>query len=243
MSPSLTPAGSVHVLLALACIVVGAIQLFAPKRGASHRARGYAFVYAMLAVDASALALYRFTGTFNMFHVGAIANLACIVLAMVPVLRTPRAANWKVRHYKFMAWSYVGLLAAAMSELIVRALQLPTWQGAGLTAALVTVAAYWLIARYRPSPDAVDVAARPGADMIDYEEASAALSDTACNADNSSLQSYLFYYEVGGSDAQAAVRFACFFEPDRNRSGGRNCAECSIKPAGDGLHDGAWRAT
>jgi uncharacterized membrane protein len=154
MIPSLTPTGALHALLALSCIVIGALQLVAPKRGVGHRARGYAFVYAMLIVDVSALALYRFNGTFNMFHAGAIANFACIVLAMIPVLRSPRASNWKRRHYYFIAWSYVSLLAAATSEVVVRLLQLPTRQEVGLAVFIVvllaTAAGYHMIERHRP---------------------------------------------------------------------------------------------
>jgi uncharacterized membrane protein len=153
MIPSLTPAGTLHALLALACIVIGAIQLSAPKRGASHRARGYAFVYAMLVVDAAALGLYRFSGSFNMFHVGAIANLVCIVLAMAAVLRTPRASNWRLKHYNYIAWSYVGLLAAALSEGFARGMLLPPRQaaaGAAIIAVLATAAGYRLIEKYRP---------------------------------------------------------------------------------------------
>jgi uncharacterized membrane protein len=155
MIPSLTPTGALHALLALSCIVIGAIQLSAAKNGVGHRARGYAFVYAMLVADASALALYRFNGAFNMFHVGAIANFACIVLAMIPVLRSPRASNWKRRHYYFIAWSYVSLLAAAASEVVIRGLQLPNRHEVGLVSfivvALATAAGYRMIERHQPT--------------------------------------------------------------------------------------------
>src|SRR5258708_36208422 len=84
------------------CIGVGLIQFLRPKRGAGHRARGYFYVYAMLVADGTAMLLYRFSGSFNLFHVAAIVNLTCIVLAVVPLLRSPRPANWRLTHYYFI---------------------------------------------------------------------------------------------------------------------------------------------
>src|SRR5664279_2622517 len=157
MMANLTSAGTLHSVLAMFCILVGLIQLLRPKRGPAHRARGYAFVYAMLVVDGTALLLYRFTGQFNVLHVGAIANLTCIVMAVVPMLRNPRPKNWKYHHYYWIAWSYVGLMSAAATQIVVR-LGLSTTPGqawAMTFAATMTVSAigYILIARNRPSPE------------------------------------------------------------------------------------------
>jgi uncharacterized membrane protein len=90
MMPNLTPTGAIHAALAMLCIVVGLVQFKRSKRGAGHRARGYAFVYAMLVVDGTALLVYQSTGKFNVLQVGAIANLICIVMAIVPMLCNPR---------------------------------------------------------------------------------------------------------------------------------------------------------
>jgi uncharacterized membrane protein len=163
---NLAPTGSIHAALALLCIVVGAVQLMRPKRGAGHRARGYAYVYAILIADGAAMLLYRFTGAFNIFHVGALVNLVFVIAAIVPVLRTPRPANWKLWHYHFIAWSYVGLIAAALTETVVR-LSYPitpalAWTVTTVVSALVTAIGYVLIRRYRPPSDshpAVDVTA------------------------------------------------------------------------------------
>jgi hypothetical protein len=85
----------------------------------------------MLVADGAAMLVFQFTDRFNILHVGAIVNLLCIVLAIVPVLRTPRPSNWKNQHYYWMSWSYVGLLAAAATELVVRTSHLAT-RGTGL---------------------------------------------------------------------------------------------------------------
>jgi uncharacterized membrane protein len=162
MIAHLTPVGAIHAVLTLLCIAVGAVQLLRPKRGAAHRARGYFFVYAMLVADGTALLLYRFTGTFNMFHVGAMINLACIVAAILPMLQTPRPANWKLRHYYFISWSYVGLMSAGLTELAVRTMALASraqaWSVSAVMTVLVTAIGYILIERYRPPADpAMDV--------------------------------------------------------------------------------------
>jgi uncharacterized membrane protein len=153
---NLTLPGAIHTLLAMLGIVVGSIQLLRPKRGPAHRARGYAFVYAMLVADGTAMLIFQFTGRFNILHVGAVVNLVCIVLAVVPVLRTPRPSNWKNKHYYWMCWSYVGLLAAAATELAVRTAHLATrqqaWTVTAATSLLVTAIGYVLINRYRPLP-------------------------------------------------------------------------------------------
>jgi uncharacterized membrane protein len=155
--PHLTPVGAIHTALALLCIVVGAVQLLRPKRGAGHRARGYAYVYAILIADGAAMLLYRFTGAFNIFHVGALVNFVSVLIAIVPMLRTPRPAGWKHWHYHFIAWSYVGLIAAASTEIIVRLSQPETrgmaWSLTAVVTALVTAIGYALIQRYRPPRD------------------------------------------------------------------------------------------
>ena len=157
MISNLTLAGAIHTVLAMSGIAVGSIQLLRPKRGPAHRARGYAFVYAMLIADGAAMLVFRFTGGFNMLHAGAMLNLACIVLAMVPMLRSRRPSNWKSQHYHWISWAYVGLLAAAATELVVRTVHLATkeqaWAVTAAMTAFVTVIGDVLIERYRPSPE------------------------------------------------------------------------------------------
>lgn len=157
MLAHLTPAGATHTLLALLCITVGLVQLVRPKRGAGHRARGYLYVYAMLVADGTALLVYQFTGKFNVLHAGAILNLACIVMGVIPLLRSPRPAKWKSLHYHWIAWSYVGLLAAAATELMVRMSTLAThgqaWAVTSAVTMTITAIGYMVIERNRPIPE------------------------------------------------------------------------------------------
>src|SRR5260221_13455923 len=103
--------GSVHMVTALASILLGLVVIFLPKGRAAHRMAGLFYVFAMLATNLSALLVYNLTGRFNLFHVFALLSLVCILTGLtMPIIRP---ANWLVRHAYWMAWSYLGLLAAA----------------------------------------------------------------------------------------------------------------------------------
>ncbi|WP_080672130.1 DUF2306 domain-containing protein [Bradyrhizobium japonicum] len=158
MFAHLTPIGAIHAVLALLCLAVGLVQFLRPKRGAGHRARGYFYVYAMLVADAATLLLYRFTGHFNAFHVAAIVNFILIVLAIVPLLRTPRPSNWRRSHYNFIAWSYVSPVSAGLTNIATRLLPLATREQVvliALAASLVTMTiAYILIRKHQPPSEA-----------------------------------------------------------------------------------------
>jgi uncharacterized membrane protein len=149
-----TTLGWLHLSFAAFGLVAGAIQLLRRKGDRIHRALGYAYVYGMIISNATALMLYRFTGTFNVFHAGAIVNFACIIAAMIPVLRTPRAPDWLAKHYRWMSASYIGLAAAASTELSVRVLPLGSrgavWLVAGVAIAVVSTVGSILIRRNRP---------------------------------------------------------------------------------------------
>ncbi len=111
----------------------------------------------MLVADGLALLVYQATGRFNILHVGAIANLICIVMGIVPMLLNPRPRIWKYLHYYWIAWSYVGLLSAGATQLVIRLIP-PTNSGqawATTFAATVTVSVigYMIIEQNRPIPE------------------------------------------------------------------------------------------
>jgi uncharacterized membrane protein len=98
--------------------LVGAIVLGARKGTAFHRIIGAGYIAAMLLLNASALAVYRLTGQFEPFHALALVSTATILRGIVPTLR--RRQGWLMVHYSRMAWSYVALLAAACSAVVLR---------------------------------------------------------------------------------------------------------------------------
>jgi uncharacterized membrane protein len=149
----LTTIGWFHLAFAAFGLVTGAIQLLRRKGDRLHRALGYAYVYGMIVANATALTMYRFTGSFNVFHAGAVVNFVCIIAAMIPVLRTPRAPDWRMKHYRWMSGSYIGLVAAAATEFSVRVLPLGSrgavWIAAGVVTLAVSVIGSVLIRRNR----------------------------------------------------------------------------------------------
>jgi len=64
------------------------------------------------------LMIYRLTGHFDMFHAFALLSLATTLVAVtMPILRRP---DWLAAHVRWMSWSYLGLIAAALNELVIR---------------------------------------------------------------------------------------------------------------------------
>jgi uncharacterized membrane protein len=110
--------GAVHFTSAVAALVLGAIVLGAPKGTTSHRIFGAGYVAAMFLLNASALAVYRLTGHFEPFHALALISAATILRGIVAALR--RRPGWLIAHYRNMAWSYISVLAAGCTELLVR---------------------------------------------------------------------------------------------------------------------------
>ena len=143
---SLTTLGSVHAALASAGIVIGFPQLWRRKGGSVHRVLGYAYVAVMVVADGSALLVFQFTGRLNVLHAGAVINLACLAAGLWPVLRHPRQADWFDRHRIGMAGSYIGLLAAAATELTVRTVPFAS-MGEVWTATAVVTLAVWAAGR------------------------------------------------------------------------------------------------
>jgi len=131
--------GPVHFAAALVALAGGALVLWRRKGTAAHRRLGWTYVVAMLVLNVTALLIYRLTGRFGPFHVAALISLATLVAGIVPAWRR-RPANWLDRHYFFMAYSYVGLLAAAVAETASRVAVVQEVAGGPSPAFWITVA-------------------------------------------------------------------------------------------------------
>jgi len=110
--------GIIHTGCAVLALLLGAGILLATKGTRTHVRAGWAYVVSMGCVNGTAFALYNLTGRFNTFHALAILSLATVTIGVVQVRR--RGPKWMWRHYQYMAWSYVGLLAATCNEAFVR---------------------------------------------------------------------------------------------------------------------------
>ena len=116
----LDPFGLVHALLGVAALILGLAVVLRRKGTRVHRRLGQGYVLTMVLLNATALMIYDLYGGFGPFHVASMISLVTVAGGFVPVyLRRPRG-GWIHLHAWFMCWSYVGLVAAFVSEVAVR---------------------------------------------------------------------------------------------------------------------------
>ncbi len=116
-----------HLWSAIFALVFGLSVFFVRKGTRLHKQLGYAYFFNMLSLNISALFIYELTGNFGPFHISALASLLTLIAGFVPAyLRLPRK-GWLDLHYEFMNWSYVGLVAAGVSEAATRIPSSPFW--------------------------------------------------------------------------------------------------------------------
>ena len=107
---------SLHALVALFALVVGAIQLAAPKGTRRHRALGFVWVTAMAAVAVSSfwINIFRWWGPFSAIHLLSLLVLGTLTYSILAVRRGNIAA-----HRNSMAWLYgLGLLLTGTFTLV-----------------------------------------------------------------------------------------------------------------------------
>jgi uncharacterized membrane protein len=116
----MSPIGIVHTLCGTLALLFGTIIFLLPKGTRTHIRLGWVYAASMVGVNATALCIYELTGRFNLFHALALASLAMVVIGLAQVVPRRRPRNWLWRHYQYMCWSFVGLLAATNNEAFVR---------------------------------------------------------------------------------------------------------------------------
>jgi uncharacterized membrane protein len=128
MEDGMSTAGMVHFGFAITALLAGMAIFTIAKGTRLHRALGYVYVASMIVLNVSGLTIYRLFGTFGPFHAFAIISLVTVIAGFLPVyLKRPRG-GWLQLHYDIISWSYVGLLAAAASEVLTR---VPVFDGTG----------------------------------------------------------------------------------------------------------------
>lgn len=123
----MTLLGGLHTTLAVVALVTGAVVLLRRKGGTSHRRLGWVYAASMLGLNITAFGLYELFGGFGPFHAAALLSLLTVVMGVLPAWKRQPRYQWVERHYYWMTWSYVGLLAAAASEAITRLPESPFW--------------------------------------------------------------------------------------------------------------------
>lgn len=121
----MTPIGEIHLWFAEAALVAGAVIAVARKGTPFHRWAGRVYVASMVGVVVTAFMIYRLFGGFGVFHVAAIVSGLTLIGGFVPVILKRPRGTWVYLHLNFMAYSYLGLLAAAASEAAVRTPMVP----------------------------------------------------------------------------------------------------------------------
>jgi uncharacterized membrane protein len=125
----MSPLGLFHLATAILALAAGAAVLLTVKGTRRHRRVGWLYVSAMVAMNGSALLIYRLFGGFGPFHAFALVSLAGLIAGTVAAIRARQAriahdpqrrSRLVGMHYQFMTWSYVGLCAAAVSEVATR---------------------------------------------------------------------------------------------------------------------------
>ncbi len=137
--------GYVHTAAAIAALLFGVFVFPMLKGTPLHKVLGYLYATAMLATVVTAFCLYHLTGHFGVFHVAATISFVTLLAALIPVITRRPRKSWLLLHYKYTCWSYVGLLAAAVSEAAVRLPQSPFWPAVALGSAGFFGIGGWLI--------------------------------------------------------------------------------------------------
>jgi uncharacterized membrane protein len=145
---------AIHLLSAIAALASGLAVLLLPKGTRRHRILGRTYFFSMLILNVTALSIFRLFDGFGPFHAAALASLATIVPGVLEARR--KRPGWLQRHYFFMTFSYVGLLAAAASEMATRVPEAPFWEAVALATFAIMAVGGMLIFRMAPRAARMD---------------------------------------------------------------------------------------
>lgn len=116
----LDPFGLTHAMFGIAAIVLGLFVVLLQKGTVLHRRMGQLYALSMVLLNGTALAIYDLFGGFGPFHVLALISLGTTAAGVLHAwLRWPRSA-WMESHAHAMSWSYAGLVAAFVAEVVTR---------------------------------------------------------------------------------------------------------------------------
>ena len=123
-----------HILIALVCIVTGAVAMLSEKRLGRHPTAGtiYYWSLSVVFVSATALSVMRWAQDYHLFILGA---LSFIVATVGREARRRRWRNWVRLHITGMGSSYVLLIVAFYVD---NGPNLPIWK-------ILPPIVYWLL--------------------------------------------------------------------------------------------------
>ena len=112
--------GQVHTVFSLIAVFAGGIVFVMTKGTRRHRTFGHIYFTSMTGMIVTSFSIYDLTGSFNGLHWGALVSAITLGMAMFHVLSRRPKNNWMVWHSNWMSWSYVGVVAALIAEILTR---------------------------------------------------------------------------------------------------------------------------
>jgi uncharacterized membrane protein len=116
----MSPTGTFHLIFNLGAVLLGAVVMWLPKGTRWHRAWGHGYFWCMAGVVGTSFAMFSLTGRVTPFHFAAVVAGLTLLGGMWTALRRRPKKYWINAHATWMAWSYVGLLAALVAESLTR---------------------------------------------------------------------------------------------------------------------------
>ncbi len=154
----MSPFGQVHLTFSFIAIASGAMVLVRPKGTRWHRTLGHVYAMAMVGIVVTSFTLYGLTGGFGPFHVAAIVGGITLAGGLWSVLARRPKGTWIEAHASWMAWSYIGLMAAFSAETLTRFVMPRVagylegyqmwgifWTSVAVASALVVAVGMWLV--------------------------------------------------------------------------------------------------
>lgn len=114
------PLGLIHTIFAVIALITGLIVLMKPKGTGVHKKIGYVYFTSMVALNLTAIPITNMTGSIGLFHVFIAISLPTTLMGLYVPLFQRKKKGWLMRHFSLMYWSYVGLIAAFVAEVMVR---------------------------------------------------------------------------------------------------------------------------
>lgn len=112
--------GLLHFTSAVLAMLSGAIVLASTKGTNLHKKVGYVYFVSMLVLNITAIPITNMSGSIGVFHIFILFSLPTTLIALYHPLFGRHKPSWLLQHFTFMYWSYVGLIAAFIAEMMVR---------------------------------------------------------------------------------------------------------------------------
>ena len=116
--------GAAHTAAALVALITGAFVLIRPKADGQHKLTGYTYFASFWVLILAGLPMA--SDGITIFHWLSGVSAVTLLAGLSLILRARRERDPAKRaglvfgHYKFMAWSYVGLVAAGVAQVSSR---------------------------------------------------------------------------------------------------------------------------